>query len=53
MKRDDEPKTMIAVRIKRKHKRLIKELLQAMLIIVGMALFFGSCWVFDVWSKKP
>lgn len=53
MKRDNDPNTLFAVRIKRKNKRLLRELIQAALIIAGMALFFGSCWVFDVWSKKP
>ena len=52
MKRDDDPKTLFAMRIKRKNKRLVSELLQAVLILSAFALFFTACWVFDGWIKK-
>ena len=49
----NDPITIWATRIKRKNKRMLKELIQAFFLLLGIALFITTCWGFDRFVNGP
>ena len=50
--RDDDPKTIWAMKIKRKNKRTLVEIMQAFTIIGALAVFFLVFWLVGEYIKK-
>jgi hypothetical protein len=51
MNMKDERTTLIAARIKKKHKKALIELWQAFLIALSLAIFFGAFWLVERFIK--
>ena len=48
----DDRTTLIAARIKKKHKKTLIEIWQAFLILLGLAGFFLVFWIIDKFIKS-
>lgn len=57
-KKSEDPVTIWATRIKKKNKKMLKELIAALALFVCLGLFFTTCWGMEKYMehkgwKKP